>query len=253
MQHEFGIYGGESGIYVLPLLHRLEEPLFTVLHTVLQEPSHIQKLIIQEIAARSAKVIVMSRRGIEFLIAIYGITPDKIQYIEHGVPDLEAPAINPLNKVLPFRNHKVLLTFGLLSRNKGLETVIQALPKIVERHPDVMYVILGKTHPTILRTSGEEYRDSLKRLAVRLHVDKHLTFINKFVSEEELMNYLSAAHSYVTPYLNEAQITSGTLSYAVGAGAAVVSTPYWHAQELLADNRGRLFPFKDATVLPIPY
>lgn len=246
MEHEFGIYGGESGVYILPLLHRLEKPLFSILHTVLREPSYMQKLIIQEIAERSAKVIVMSRRGIEFLTTIYGIAPEKIQYIEHGVPDLEAAVVNPLKKVSPFRNHRVLLTFGLLSRNKGLETVIRALPKIVEQHPDVMYVILGKTHPGILRTSGEEYRDYLKRLAVRLKVDKHLTFINKFVSEAELMNYLTAAHMYVTPYLNEAQITSGTLSYAVGAGAAVVSTPYWHALELLADQRGRLFKFKDA-------
>lgn len=249
MEHEFGIYGGESGIYVLPLLHRLEKPLFSILHTVLREPSYAQKLIIQEIAERSAKVIVMSRRGIEFLTTIYGIAPEKIQYIEHGVPDLEAPVVNPLKKVSPFRNHRVLLTFGLLSRNKGLETVIRALPKIIEQHPDVMYVILGKTHPGILRSSGEEYRDHLKRLAVLLKVDKHLTFINKFVSEAELINYLTAAHVYVTPYLNEAQITSGTLSYAVGAGAAVVSTPYWHALELLADQRGRLFDFKDVNML----
>ena len=249
MEHEFGIYGGESGVYILPMLHRLEKPLFSILHTVLREPSHTQKLIIQEIAERSAKVIVMSRRGIAFLTTLYDIAPEKIQYIEHGVPDLEAPMTNPLKKVLPFRNHRVLLTFGLLSRNKGLETVIRALPKIVVQHPDVMYVVLGKTHPGILRNSGEEYRDHLKRLAVRLKVDKHLTFINKFVSEAELMNYLTAAQIYVTPYLNEAQITSGTLSYAVGAGAAVVSTPYWHALELLEDQRGRLFNFKDHKML----
>ncbi len=249
MEHEFGIYGGESGIYILPMLHRLEKPLFSILHTVLREPSHTQKLIIQEIAERSAKVIVMSRRGIEFLHDIYDIAPEKIQYMEHGVPDLEAPVVNPLKKVLPFRNHRVLLTFGLLSRNKGLETVIKALPQIVAQHPDVMYVVLGKTHPGILRNSGEEYRDYLKRMAVRLKVDKHLKFINKFVSEAELMNYLTAAHIYVTPYLNEAQITSGTLSYAVGAGSAVLSTPYWHALELLEDERGRLFNFKDHDML----
>lgn len=249
LEHEFGIYGGESGIYILPLIHRLEKPLFSVLHTVLREPSYTQKLIIQEIAERSARLIVMSRRGIEFLTTIYGIAPEKIQYIEHGVPDLEAPVLNPLKKVSTFRNHRVLLTFGLLSRNKGLETVIRALPRIVEQHPDVMYVILGKTHPGIVRTSGEEYRDHLKRLAVQLQVDQHLTFINKFVSETELMNYLSAAHIYITPYLNEAQITSGTLSYAVGAGAAVVSTPYWHALELLDDERGRLVKFKDEHTL----
>ena len=245
MEHEFGIYGGESGIYILPLLHRLEKPLFSILHTVLKEPSYTQKLIIQEIAERSAKLIVMSRRGIEFLTTIYGIAAEKIQYIEHGAPDLEAPKVNPLKDISPFRHHRVLLTFGLLSRNKGLETVIKALPKIIDQHPDVMYVVLGNTHPGILRTSGEEYRDYLKRLAVHLKVDKHLTFISKFVSEAELINYLTAAHIYITPYLNEAQITSGTLSYAVGAGAAVVSTPYWHALELLNDERGCLFNFKD--------
>ncbi|MDF9796308.1 glycosyltransferase involved in cell wall biosynthesis [Catalinimonas alkaloidigena] len=249
LEHEFGIYGGESGVYILPMLHRLEKPLFSILHTVLKEPSHIQKLIIQEIAQRSAKVIVMSHRGMEFLTDIYNITPEKIQYIEHGVPDLERPIVNPLKKVLPFRKYRILLTFGLLSRNKGLETVIKALPKLVEHHPDVMYVVLGKTHPGVLRTSGEEYRDHLKRLAIRLKVEKHLTFINKFVSEAELMNYLTAAEIYVTPYLNEAQITSGTLSYAVGAGSAIVSTPYWHALELLADQRGALFPFKDVDML----
>lgn len=245
LEHEFGIYGGESGIYILPLIHRLEKPLFSILHTVLREPSHTQKLILQKVASCSAKVIVMSRRGIDFLQNIYNIPADKIQFIEHGVPNLEAPEINPLNKVLPFRNHRILLTFGLLSRNKGLETVIKALPKIVARHPDVSYVVLGKTHPGVLRNSGEEYRDHLKRLAFRLNVDKHLTFINKFVSETELMNYLSAAGIYITPYLNEAQITSGTLSYALGAGAAIVSTPYWHALELLEDDRGKLFNFKD--------
>ncbi|WKN43294.1 glycosyltransferase family 4 protein [Tunicatimonas pelagia] len=249
LEHEFGIFGGESGIYILPLIHRLEKPLFSVLHTVLQEPSYTQKIIIQDIAARSARLIVMSRKGMELLTTIYGIAPEKIEYIEHGVPDLEAPVVNPLKKVLPFQNHQVLLTFGLLSRNKGLETVIRALPRIVAQHPDVMYVILGKTHPGIIRSSGEEYRDHLKRLAIRLKVDKHLTFINKFVSEAELMDYLSAAQIYLTPYLNENQITSGTLSYAVGAGSAVVSTPYWHALELLDNNRGRLIKFKDENSL----
>ncbi len=249
LEHEFGIFGGESGIYILPLLHRLEKPLVTVLHTVLKEPSFTQKIIIQEIAQRSAKVIVMSRRGIEFLTSIYQVSPEKIQYIEHGVPDLEAPKVNPLRTVSPFRNRRVLFSFGLLSRNKGLETVIRALPAITAQHPDVVYVVLGKTHPGVLRGSGEEYREGLKLLAIQLKVDKHLVFINKFVSEAELINYLTAAMVYITPYTNEAQITSGTLSYAVGAGTAVVSTPYWHALELLAEDRGRLFGFKDSQVL----
>lgn len=245
IQHEFGIFGGESGIYILPLLNKMEKPLFTILHTVLKDPSYIQKLIIQEIALRSVGVVVMSRRGAKFLQEIYEVPAHKIQYIEHGVPDWEAPITNPLSKVSPFMKNRVLLTFGLLGPSKGLETVIKALPEIVDHHPDVMYVVLGKTHPEIEKNSGEQYRDNLKRLAVRLGVDKNITFINRFVSEEELLNYLSAAHVYITPYLNEAQITSGTLSYAIGAGAAIVSTPYLHAQELLADERGCLVNFKD--------
>ncbi|MDB5126104.1 glycosyltransferase family 4 protein [Mucilaginibacter sp.] len=246
LEHEFGIYGGESGIYILPLINRLEKPLISILHTVLKDPSYVQRIIIREIAEQSSKIIVMSNRAVEFLTTIYDIPAEKIQIIEHGVPDLEAPEVNPVKNLSQFKNHRVLLTFGLLSRNKGLETVVKALPKIVEKHPDVMYVVLGNTHPGVIKSSGEEYRDHLKTLAASLKVSQHLSFINKFVAEDELINYLTAAEVYVTPYLNEAQITSGTLSYAVGAGAAVVSTPYWHATELLADGRGRLFDFKNA-------
>jgi glycosyltransferase involved in cell wall biosynthesis len=249
MEHEFGIYGGESGIYILPLINRLEKPLISILHTILREPSYVQRIIIREIAEQSSKIIVMSKRAVEFLTTIYEIPIEKIQIIEHGVPDVEAPEDNPVKNLSQFKNHRVLLTFGLISRNKGLETVIQALPKIVEKNPDVVYVILGNTHPGVIKNSGEEYRDSLKSLAAKLGVSKNLAFINKFVSEEELVNYLTACEVYVTPYLNEAQITSGTLSYAVGSGAAVVSTPYWHAQELLDHNRGRLFDFKDSEAL----
>ncbi len=249
MEHEFGIYGGESGIYILPLLNRLEKPLISILHTILKEPSYVQRIIIREIAEQSSKIIVMSKRAVEFLTTIYDIPAEKIQIIEHGVPDVEAPEINPIKSLSQFKNHRVLLTFGLISRNKGLETVVKALPKIVEKHPDVMYVVLGNTHPGVIKNSGEEYRDHLKSLAVQLGVAKNLSFINKFVAEEELVDYLTACEIYVTPYLNEAQITSGTLSYAVGAGAAVVSTPYWHAQELLDHNRGRLFDFKDTEAL----
>jgi glycosyltransferase involved in cell wall biosynthesis len=249
LEHEFGIYGGESGIYILPLLNRLEKPLISILHTILKDPSYVQRIIIREIAEQSSKIIVMSQRAVEFLTTIYEVPLEKIQIIEHGVPDVEASKRNPVKSLSQFKNKRVLLTFGLISRNKGLETVIKALPKIVARNPDVMYVILGNTHPGVLKNSGEEYRDHLKSLAQQLNVSKHLSFINQFVEEEDLVNYLSAAEIYVTPYLNEAQITSGTLSYAVGAGAAVVSTPYWHATELLADNRGRLFDFKNADAL----
>ncbi|WP_316815542.1 glycosyltransferase [Pedobacter nyackensis] len=249
MEHEFGIYGGENGVYILLLIARLKKPLVTILHTVLKDPTYMQLTIIREIAKHSSRIVVMSHRAVGFLTGIYGIPFSKIQLIEHGVPDLEPSINNPVKESLPFKNKKVLFTFGLISRNKGLETVIEALPKIAAKNPDVMYVILGTTHPGVIRNSGEEYRDSLKRLARKLNVEENLTFINKFVSEQQLFDYLTACDMYITPYLNEAQITSGTLSYAIGAGAAVISTPYWHAQELLADNRGRLFDFKEADAL----
>jgi glycosyltransferase involved in cell wall biosynthesis len=249
MEHEFGIYGGENGVYILPLIARLQKPLVTILHTILKDPNYMQLTIIREIAKHSARIVVMSHRAVSFLTSIYGIPFSKIQLIEHGVPDLEALVDNPVKTSLPFKDKKVLFTFGLISRNKGLETVIEALPKIVAKNPDVMYVVLGTTHPGVIRNSGEEYRDSLKRLARKLNVEDNLTFINKFVSEKQLFDYLTACDMYITPYLNEAQITSGTLSYAIGAGAAVISTPYWHAQELLEDNRGCLFDFKDANGL----
>ncbi len=251
MQHEFGIYGGDSGIYVLPLLYRIEKPLITILHTVLKEPSYIQKLIIQEIARQSSKIVVMAHKAVDFLINIYEIDPEKIALIEHGVPDYQTILDNPVKSNTFFKDKRVLLTFGLISRNKGLETIIKALPNVIKQHPDVVYNIIGSTHPHIKKQQGEEYRDYLKLLAKELGVSKNVNFINSFIPEDELINYLSAAEIYITPYLNEAQITSGTLSYAIGAGAAVISTPYWHAQELLANNRGRLFDFNDHHQLEI--
>ena len=249
LQHEFGIFGGQSGIYILPLLHRLQKPVITVLHTVLKEPSFIQKIIIQEIARQSAKLIVFNKKAIQLLTSIYNISQDKTQLIEHGVPDLDPPLVNTVKNFPSFRGKKLLMTFGLINRGKGLETVIRALPKIVAKHPDTVYAIVGNTHPAVVKLRGEEYRDSLKLLAAELKVDKHLVFINRFLPERELINYLSAADVYITPYLNEAQISSGTLSYAIGAGAATISTPYWHASELLDENRGLLFDFRDSNAL----
>jgi glycosyltransferase involved in cell wall biosynthesis len=245
LQHEFGIFGGEAGIYILSLVNQLKKPLITIFHTVLERPSGQQKVAIQNIAKKSDRVIVMGTYAIQMLQQIYNIPKEKISYVEHGAPDMEISADNPLKAEKLFNDHKVLLTFGLISRNKGLETVIRALPEIIERHKDVVYVILGSTHPGILKSSGEEYRDYLIQLAEELNVTDHVVFINRYVSEEELMKYLSATDIYVSPYLNEAQITSGTLCYAVRAGAAVVATPYWHAKELLSNGRGRLFNFKD--------
>jgi len=244
LQHEFGIFGGQSGMYILPLLHRIEIPLIVTLHTVLKTPSYNEKAVLQEICKMTNKVVVMSHKAIEFLVNIYDVPADKIALIEHGVPDIH---FNPekSKKELKIENKKVILTFGFVGRNKGIETVIKALPKVVEKHPDVIYIVLGKTHPNVLRQSGEEYRIFLMRLVKNLKLEDHVLFLNNFVDEQQLFKYLYASDLYITPYLNEAQITSGTLSYAVGIGSAVISTPYWHASELLADGRGKLFDFND--------
>ena len=244
LEHEYGIYGGESGVYILPLLHRLEIPLMVTLHTVLQNPSYIEKAILREIGKMADLIVVMSQKAIRFLIDVYQIPVEKIIQLEHGVPDLQ---FNPelIKKEFNLEKKKVLLTFGLISRNKGIETVIRALPQVVEKHPDTIYLILGKTHPSVLRHAGEEYRSYLKMLIKTLKLENNVFFFNEFVNQKDLFRYLYATDIYITPYLNEAQITSGTLSYAVGTGAAVISTPYWHAQELLADGRGRLFEFNN--------
>ncbi|GET34519.1 glycosyl transferase [Prolixibacter bellariivorans] len=245
LEHEFGIFGGQSGVYILPLLHRLEVPLIVTLHTILKTPSYNEKAILREICKMAQKIVVMSHKATEFLTSIYDVPKEKIALIEHGVPDIH---FNPEESKKEFKleNKKVLLTFGFVGRNKGIETVIKALPKVVAKHPDVIYIVLGKTHPNVLRHSGEEYRIFLMRLVKNLQLEKHVLFLNEFIDERDLFKYLYACDIYITPYLNEAQITSGTLSYAVGVGAAVLSTPYWHAEELLADGRGRLFNFNNS-------
>ena len=248
LQHEFGIFGGQNGVYILPLLHRLEVPLIVTLHTILKAPSYNEKAVLQEICKMAYKIVVMSHKAIEFLVNIYDVPEGKIEFMDHGVPDLQYSAEKSKNK-LKLGHKKILTTFGFISRNKGIETVIKALPKIIETQPDVIYLVLGKTHPNVLRHSGEEYRIFLMRLVKSLKLEKHVVFLNEFLDVKDLFKYLSATDIYITPYLNEAQITSGTLSYAVGVGAAVVSTPYWHASELLADGRGRLFNFNDSDEL----
>ncbi len=248
LEHEFGIFGGQNGVYILPLLHRLEIPLIVTLHTIIKTPSYNEKAILVEICKMASKIVVMSHKAIEFLTTIYNVDKRKVEYIEHGVPDIQFNK-SQSKKEFHLENKKVLLTFGFISRNKGIETVIKALPKVIEKHPEVLYMILGKTHPNVLRYSGEEYRIYLQHLVKSLNLSQHVFFLNEFINQKELFKYLSASDIYVTPYMNEAQITSGTLSYAIGAGSAVVSTPYWHATELLADGRGRLFNFNDSNGL----
>lgn len=244
LEHEFGIFGGPDGSYILSLLHHLKIPLIAVFHTVLKSPSFNQRTITTEIATISARTVVMTHKAVEFLTHIYGIAKEKIEIIEHGVPDLKFD-YDEVRSELGLTNKKVLLTFGLISRNKGIETVLKSLPPVVAKHPDTQFIILGKTHPSVVRHDGEEYRSYLQQLVTFLGIEDHVVFKNEFVNQQELFKYLTAADIYVTPYLNEAQITSGTLSYAVGAGCAVVSTPYWHAAELLQENRGKLFDFSD--------
>jgi glycosyltransferase involved in cell wall biosynthesis len=245
LEHEFGIFGGESGVYILSLVSRIEIPLIVTFHTVLKEPSHIQKVIVQELSNKAYKVIVMSKKAVKFLLDIYHIPEEKIEIIEHGVPVSKVFHRDSAREKFNFNNKTALFTFGLLNRNKGIETVIKALPKVVEKHKNILYVVLGNTHPKVLSRYGEEYREYLLRLVKDYALEDYVYFYKNFVPEELLMEYLYAADIYVTPYLNEAQITSGTLSYAIGAGTAVISTPYWHAQELLADGRGILFDFNN--------
>jgi glycosyltransferase involved in cell wall biosynthesis len=246
VQHEFGIFGGPAGSHLLALLRDLKMPVVTTLHTVLRKPDFDQRALMDQLNDLSKRFIVMAERGKEFLSEIYGIASEKIDVIPHGIPEI--PLVDPnINKhSFGLEGKIVLLTFGLLSPNKGIEYVIEALPAILEKHPDVVYIVLGSTHPNIVARDGESYRLQLERLAESLGVASHVIFRDCFVTLEELKQFIGAADIYITPYLNESQITSGTLAYAFGAGKAVISTPYWHAQELLASNRGILVPFANS-------
>jgi glycosyltransferase involved in cell wall biosynthesis len=249
LQHEYGIFGGPAGSHILALLRDLRMPLVTTFHTVLREPDTHQRGVLEEIIELSDRIVVMTERAAEFLRDIYGAPAAKIDIIPHGIPDVPFVDPNFYKDQFGLEGKKVLLTFGLLSPNKGIEHVIEALPAVIERHPDVAYVVVGATHPHVRRQDKESYRLSLQRLARARGVDKHVIFHGRFVTLEELTHFLGAADIYITPYLNAAQIVSGTLAYAAGAGKAVISTPYWHAEELLADGRGVLVPFRNGAAL----
>jgi glycosyltransferase involved in cell wall biosynthesis len=249
LQFEYGIFGGKAGSHILALLRELRMPLVTTLHTILNKPDPDQRRVLEEVATLSDRLVVMSARGSEFLQEVYHVPREKIDLIPHGIPDV--PFVDPSSNkdLFGVEGKTVLLSFGLLSANKGIETVISALPAILARYPDLVYIVVGATHPHVIQHEGETYRLSLQWLAQEKGVESHVIFYNRFVSLEELVEFISAADIYITPYLNVQQITSGTLAYTVGAGKAVISTPYWYAEELLSEGRGLLVPFRDPEAL----
>ena len=251
VEHEFGIFGGPAGSHVLALLRELQMPIVTTLHTILRDPNTEQRRVMRDLIRLSTRLVVMSEQGMEFLRDVYRTPMSKVDLIPHGIPDMPFADPNYFKDEFGVAGKQVLLTFGLLSPNKGIEFALRALPDIIREFPNIVYIVLGQTHPNLLRHEGEAYRLSLERLAKDLGVQKHVVFFNRFVELEELMRFIGATDIYLTPYLTEAQITSGTLAYAFGAGNAVVSTPYWHAAELLTAERGKLVPFRDAKAIAV--
>ncbi len=249
LQHEYGIYGGAAGSFILALLRDLRIPLVTTLHTILENPTSDQRRVLKELGDISSRLAVMSERGKKMLQQIYEIPVEKIDLIPHGILDTAFSDSNFYKDQFGVEGKQVLLTFGLLSPNKGIENVLRALPEVVKKFPNLVYIILGATHPNLLREHGDAYRLSLERLAQDLGIKRYISFHNRFVDVEELKIFLGVADIYITPYTNAAQTTSGTLAYAFGSGKAIISTPYWHAEELLADGRGVLVPFGDSKAM----
>src|SRR5712691_11111066 len=249
LQHEYGIFGGEAGGYITDLLSRLEMPVVTTLHTVLANPTPIQRDVMRRIIGASAKIAIMSETARELLRSVHDVPAHKIEVIPHGIPDFPFLETHHAKAEFGFEGKATILTFGLLSPNKGIEIMLDAMPSIIKSCPNAVYVILGATHPNLVRIQGEAYRDCLTARVRELGIGDHVVFFNQFVDQGTLLNFISMCDVYVTPYLNEAQMTSGTLAYSFGLGKAVVSTPYWHAKELLSDGRGILVPFGDAKAL----
>ena len=246
LQHEFGIFGGPTGSHVVRLMRDLRMPIVTTLHTVLREPSDDQRRVLCQVAELSARLVVMSERARAFLRDVYDVPEGKIDLIAHGIPDMPFVDPNFYKDQFGVEGKFVALTFGLLSPNKGIEQMLRAMPAILKEFPNFVYIVLGATHPNLLREQGERYRISLERLAKDLGIKPNVSFYNRFVEIDELIEFIGMADIYITPYLNPAQIVSGTLAYAFGCGKSVISTPYWYAEELLADGRGVLVPFGDS-------
>ncbi len=249
LQHEYGIYGGKAGSYVLELLKHLNMPVVTTLHTVLREPDASQRTVMEEIVRRSDRLIVMSNHSSSLLQNVFGAHDKKIDVIPHGIPDLPFEEPDVYKGLFASQDKAVLLTFGLLSPNKGFESVLQAMPRILSRRSDVVYIIAGATHPHVRLREGDRYRFQLQALARELGVEESVVFHNRFFSLQEMASLVGSADIYITPYCHEAQAVSGTLAHALGAGKAIISTPYWHAEELLDDGRGVLVPFEDPAAI----
>jgi glycosyltransferase involved in cell wall biosynthesis len=249
VQHEYGLFGGPAGDYLFQFLDRLLKPVVCTLHTILKEPTKKQRDVLRRLCDRSSAVMVMANKGKQILDEVYGVSGEHVHLIHHGVPDVPFGDTEPFKSRFAFSGRPMILTFGLLSPNKGIETMLAALAKVVPEHPDLAYVVLGVTHPGSRRESGESYRLSLESQAIELGIQKNVIFHNRYVSLTDLCEYLQAADIYVTPYRFEQQITSGTLAYALACGKPIVSTPYWHACELLAEGRGLLFDFGDVNQL----
>jgi glycosyltransferase involved in cell wall biosynthesis len=245
VQHEYGLFGGPAGSHLLKLLGDLRMPVVTTLHTVLKDPAPEYRAVMCKLADLSDKLVVMSHKAYDFLKDIYAVPGEKIEFIHHGIPDTPFSDSSFYKDKFGVEGRKVLLTFGLLSPNKGIENVLQALPAVIQKQPDVVYIILGATHPHILKLHGDAYRIMLQQLVRKLGIGEHVIFQNRFVELKELCEFLGIADIYVTPYLEEAQITSGTLAFAMGTGKAVISTPYWYATEMLGEDRGRIVPFQN--------
>jgi glycosyltransferase involved in cell wall biosynthesis len=250
IEHEYGIFGGDHGEYVVDLARAAQMPVVVTLHTVLPHPSEQQRRILKELEKHSAFFVVMARKAIELLRDAYGIDPEKVRYIPHGAPNTPFDAEKESKAKLGLQGRRVLSTFGLISPNKGIEDAIAALPAVVEKEPRVTYLILGQTHPVIKRREGEWYRESLIKQVEELGLTQNVRYVDKYLTLQQLMGYLLATDIYITPYYaNPHQITSGTLAYAMATGKVIVSTPYLYAEELLADGRGFLYPFRDTAVL----
>lgn len=246
IEHEYGIYGGVSGEYLLDLVDNLQIPFVTTLHTVLPEPDEKQRHILNVLGQKGEKIITMAKNTVEILKTVYGIELSKIEVINHGVPYMPMKSRDKLKEEIGLENRTVISTFGLLSPGKGLEYGVEAIAKVAKKNKDVLYFILGQTHPAIKKESGEEYRNSLTTMVSKLGIEDNVIFVNKYMTKEEIVRYLKLSDIYMTPYLSKDQAVSGTLAYAVGCGRVIVSTPYSYAKEMLAHDRGLLAEFRDS-------